>query len=279
MMSIYNEVSGKCSQEVTRAYSTSFYGAIQLLHKDLRQPIHNIYGFVRLADEIVDTFHGHNKVVLLKEFIESTWSAVTNKISLNPILQSFQDVVHQYNIPHHLVEAFLNSMQLDLFKTEYNTPGELNDYIYGSAEVVGLMCLCVFCEGDVAQYEKLKVSASRLGAAFQKVNFLRDMRDDKNNLNRTYFPDLVGSEYDGFVRLQIEDDIESDFSESLCGIRMLPVKARNGVYTAYQYYYTLFKKIKQAKAQTIMEQRVRVPDYQKMMIAVKARMYSRLNLI
>jgi 15-cis-phytoene synthase len=279
MISIYQEVSHQCSKIVTEKYSTSFSSAIQLLHKDIRQPIYDIYGFVRFADEIVDTFHDYDKETLLNDFVQETWNAIEKKISLNPILQSFQQTVHAYNIPKELIEAFLYSMRLDLHKTEYNSVHEMNEYVYGSAEVVGLMCLCVFCEGDMTLYEAMKQPARKLGAAFQKINFLRDIQADFNNLNRTYFPDLDFYHFDRETKQKIEADIEQDFQDSLTGIRQLPWKARFGVYTAYRYYYALFKKIKKLPPQNVLEQRVRVPDYQKAMIVMRAGFSNRLNLI
>jgi phytoene synthase len=279
MMSLYHEVCAKCSQAVTQTYSTSFYSAIKLLHKDMRQPIHGIYGFVRFADEITDTFHDYKKPELLLEFTNCTWSAINDRISMNPILHSLQSVVHKYNIPHLLIKDFLRSMEMDLYKKTYTTNAELDKYIYGSAEVVGLMCLCVFCEGDIALYEKLKESASCLGAAFQKVNFLRDLKADTNNLHRTYFPGLTGAGCSALAKGRIEQDIEEDFRASIAGIRALPAKARYGVYTAYKYYYTLFKKIKNTQPEMILAKRVRVPDYQKIFIMLQAGMYNRLNMI
>ncbi len=279
MMSLFHEVSHQCSQIVTQKYSTSFSGAIGLLHKDLRAPIYDIYGFVRFADEIVDTFHDFDKTILLQEFENDTWKAIDNGISLNPILHSFQHVVRKYNIPAELIKAFLHSMKLDLQKTDYSTVHELDEYIYGSAEVVGLMCLCVFCEGDKDAYDKLKEPARKLGAAFQKINFLRDIQADYNNLNRTYFPDFDYYRFNESTKQKIETDIEQNFKEGLAGIRHLPWKARFGVYTAYRYYYALFKKIKRMKPKMILVQRVRVPDFEKALIIMQAGWYNRFNLI
>lgn len=279
MMSLFHQVCHQCSELVTRRYSTSFSSAIRLLHKDLRKPIFDIYGFVRFADEIVDTFHDHDKELLLKEFTADTWKAIQNGISLNPILHSFQEVVRSYNIPSELITAFLHSMELDLHKTDYDTVHEIDEYIYGSAEVVGLMCLCVFCEGDMALYKKLELPARRLGAAFQKINFLRDIQADFYNLNRTYFPDFDFYKFDETTKQRIEEDIETDFVASLEGIRELPWKARFGVYTAYRYYYTLFRKIRKMQPQKILETRVRVPDYEKLLIMARARVHNQFNLI
>ncbi len=279
MLALYQDVCNECSAIVTQRYSTSFSSAINLLHNDLHKPIHGIYGFVRFADEIVDTFHDYDKEVLLNEFIAETWKAIAQKISLNPILHSFQQVVHKYNIPHELIKSFLYSMDLDLHKTDYNTVHEMNEYVYGSAEVVGLMCLCVFVDGDMALYKQLETSARRLGAAFQKINFLRDIQADYYNLNRTYFPEFDFFKFDLATKRKIEEDIQLDFAASLEGIRGLPWKARYGVYTAYRYYYTLFKKIKRMQPHKVLESRVRVPDYQKIMIMLRARVNHRLNLI
>ncbi len=279
MISLFHQVCHECSEAVTKRYSTSFSSAIKLLHKDLRAPIFDIYGFVRFADEIVDTFHDYDKETLLNDFEVETWKAINTGISLNPILHSFQHVVRKYNIPHDLIVAFLHSMRLDLNKTDYKTVHELNEYVYGSAEVVGLMCLCVFCEGDMQQYEALKGEARSLGAAFQKINFLRDIQADFNNLNRTYFPDFDFYRFDQHTKQRIEEDIEKDFAAALEGIRKLPWKARFGVYTAYRYYYALFEKIKGMQPARVLQQRVRVPDYQKAFIIFSASLNNRLNMI
>jgi phytoene/squalene synthetase len=278
-MSIFHQVSHQCSELVTKKYSTSFSSAIKLLHRDLRKPIYDIYGFVRFADEIVDTFHEFDKAQLLNEFEHETWKAIENGISLNPILHSFQHTARKYNIPHDLIHAFLYSMRLDLQKTDYNTVHEMNEYVYGSAEVVGLMCLCVFCEGDLVAYEDLKEPGRKLGAAFQKINFLRDIQSDYNNLNRTYFPDFDFYHFDQQTKYNIETDIERDFKDALKGVRRLPWKSRLGVYTAYKYYYALFNKIKAMQPKKVLEQRVRVPDYEKLLIMMQAGWHNRFNLI
>ncbi len=243
------------------------------------QPIYGIYGFVRFADEIVDTFHDFDKAALLKRFSDDTWLALEEGISLNPILHSFQKVVGQYNIPHELIKAFLYSMELDLYKTDYATVREMDEYIYGSAEVVGLMCLCVFCEGNTEKYAVLKDSARRLGAAFQKVNFLRDIQADFKSLNRTYFPEFDYYNFNDSAKRRIEENIAADFEAALPGIRQLPWKARFGVYTAYRYYNTLFNKIRHMQPQRVLEQRVRVADHQKLLIVAAAKMRYRLNMI
>lgn len=279
MISIYHEVGHLCSKITTNMYSTSFSSAIRLLHKDIRQPIYDIYGFVRFADEIVDTFHEYDKPMLLKEFKEDTWKAIDRKISLNPVLHSFQAAVHQYNIPHDLISAFLHSMEMDLDKSDYHNTTELSEYIYGSAEVVGLMCLCVFCEGDIAQYERLKEPARKLGAAFQKINFLRDIQADYQTLSRTYFPGFNFYNFDEETKQQIEEDIAADFDAAVEGIRQLPWKARFGVYTAYKYYHTLFKKIRKMHPKKVLNERVRVPDIQKAYIVLAAGCYNKFNLI
>ncbi|MDE3235834.1 MAG: phytoene/squalene synthase family protein [Bacteroidota bacterium] len=277
-MKLFDEVSEDCSRNTTEKYSTSFSSAINLLHKDLRTPIYNIYGFVRFADEIVDTFHDHNKAALLASFKQQTYEAIQQRISLNPILHSFQLTVNQYNIDLDLIEAFLHSMEMDLEKRVYNKAG-YEEYIYGSAEVVGLMCLYVFCEGDKKLYEHLKPAARSLGAAFQKVNFLRDVKADFEGLNRMYFP---GCDFRNFTyadKKLIETDIQKDFDDAYAGILQLPMKARFGVYVAYKYYASLFNKIKKVKPQRILQERIRIPDYGKIFILAKAGIRSQLNLL
>lgn len=277
MIKLFHDVSQQCSKAVTEKYSTSFSSAIRLLHPDLRTPIYNIYGFVRFADEIVDTFHQYRKEELLTEFRQDTYAAIERGISLNPILHSFQITVREYNISHDLIEAFLNSMEMDLSKTTYNSNG-YKEYIYGSAEVVGLMCLYVFCEGDRNMYNDLKPSAQALGAAFQKVNFLRDVKADYEQLNRAYFPEVDFKNFTPTMKRQIEEDISRDFENAYEGILNLPHKARFGVYVAYKYYLSLFKKIKRTTPASIMEQRIRIPNYGKAYIVAKAGLRSQLNL-
>ena len=277
-MQHFHDVSQACSKNTTEKYSTSFSSAIKLLHKDLRQPIFNIYGFVRFADEIVDTFHEHDKGLLLNEFKTATYEAIQRGISLNPILHSFQLTVNKFNIDHKLIEAFLYSMELDLNERKYDRAG-YEEYIYGSAEVVGLMCLYVFCEGNEIIYEQLKPAAKSLGAAFQKVNFLRDLKADYEGLERVYFPNCDFRNFTKQDKINIETDIQKDFDDAYLGIVNLPIKARFGVYVAYKYYLSLFKKIKQLQPQNIMLQRVRIPDYGKMYIVAKAGLRSQLNLL
>lgn len=275
---LFHRVSHECSRYVTIRYSTSFSSAIKLLHRDLRQPIFNIYGFVRFADEIVDTFHEHDKQDLLQQFKKETFDAIERGISLNPILNSFQQTVNDFKIDHHLIHAFFSSMESDLTQNQYDRQG-YEEYIYGSAEVVGLMCLYVFCEGDSAQYQSLKKPAQALGAAFQKVNFLRDIKADFVDLSRIYFP---GCDFHNFTeqdKQQIQEDIEADFKEAYKGILHLPIKAKFGVYVAYKYYYSLFKKIKQIEPRYILQTRIRIPNYHKAYIVIRAGVKNRLNLL
>lgn len=278
MIALFHKVSEQCSKLTTQAYSTSFASSIRLLHKDLQAPIHNIYGFVRFADEIVDTFHDYDKITLLTEFERETYAAIERGISLNPILHSFQQTVRKYHITKDLVDAFFKSMAMDLEKTAYDSAG-YDEYIYGSAEVVGLMCLHVFCDGDTKQYNHLKPFAQSLGAAFQKVNFLRDLRADYLQLNRVYFPHCDFRNFTHDDKMNIEQDIQNDFDLAYKGIVQLPLKARFGVYVAYKYYLSLFRKIKQLQPQSVMQQRIRIPDYHKVMILAKASVRSRLNMM
>ena len=278
MMNLFHEVSQDCSRITTEKYSTSFSSAIRLLHKDLRTPICNIYGFVRFADEIVDTFHGYDKAMLFEEFKKETYDAIERGISLNPILHSFQMTVNQYKIDHALIDAFLYSMELDLGKHTYDRAG-YETYIYGSAEVVGLMCLYIFCAGNQAQYDALKPAAKSLGSAFQKVNFLRDVKADFEGLDRMYFPDCDFANFTQADKLAIEQDIQKDFDEAYAGILNLPIKARFGVYVAYKYYLSLFKKIQRLEPAHILESRIRIPDYGKAFILAKAGIRSQLNIM
>jgi len=278
MMNLFHEVSQDCSRITTEKYSTSFSSAIKLLHKDLRSPIFNIYGFVRFADEIVDTFHEYDKSALLNEFKQSSYDAIEKGISLNPILHSFQLTVHEFGIDRSLIDAFLYSMQLDLDKRKYDKVG-YEEYIYGSAEVVGLMCLFVFCEGNGSLYESLKPYARSLGAAFQKVNFLRDLKADYEGLGRVYFPGCDFRNFTAADKASIEADIQKDFDHAYEGVLKLPVKARFGVYVAYKYYLSLFRKIKRIPPQNILDDRIRIPDYGKFFILAKAGVRSQLNLL
>jgi phytoene synthase len=277
-MELFQDVSSECSKVTTERYSTSFSSAIRLLHKDLRKPIYNIYGFVRFADEIVDTFHEHDKFTLLNEFKKETYAAIERGISLNPILNSFQQIVNEFEIEHDLIEAFFNSMESDLTNQRYDNIGYSN-YIYGSAEVVGLMCLHVFCDGNKKQYAHLKPYAQALGAAFQKVNFLRDIKADSQQLKRTYFPGVDFNDFTLDKKAEIENDIEKDFQSAFDGIMQLPVKARFGVYVAYKYYLSLFKIIKNAQPEILLENRIRIPNYSKAFIVMRAGLRSQLNML
>ncbi|MBC8051585.1 MAG: phytoene/squalene synthase family protein [Sphingobacteriaceae bacterium] len=271
--------ASKCSDSVTKQYSTSFYSAIQLLKLDIRNPICSIYGMVRLADEIVDTFHEFDKKQLLDDFRKDTYRAISEGISLNPILHSFQQTVRKYNIGFDLIDAFFDSMAKDLDTSVYSTDEAYQKYIYGSAEVVGLMCLSVFCEGNKDTYDSLKRYAQALGSAFQKINFLRDLRSDIDDLNRSYFPGLKSRIFSNSIKEKIESDIESDFKLGYEGIKKLPLNSRFGVYVAYRYYLALFNKVKRTNSATIMEKRIRIPNHLKMVIVLKAGLRSQLNLI
>jgi 15-cis-phytoene synthase len=275
---IYNTISKDCSKNIAKKFSTSFYSAIKLLHKDLQQPICDIYGFVRLADEIVDTFHEYDKQVLFDDFKKQTYTAIDLKISLNPVLQSFQQTVNTYHIGKDLIDAFLHSMELDLSKKIYSQK-EYETYIYGSAEVVGLMCLCIFCNGNKETYNQLLPYAKKLGAAFQKINFLRDIKADAEGLQRMYFPDCDFKNFTPKDKERIEKDIAKDFEEGLAGIKMLPQKARFGVYVAYEYYIGLFKKIKTQSPDAILNNRIRISNHIKAMIVANAGIKYKLNLL
>jgi phytoene synthase len=275
---VFNKACYDCSRAVTLNYSTSFSSAIKMLHADLRTPIFNIYGFVRLADEIVDTFHAHDKPLLLAQFKQETFDAIARGISLNPILNAFQKTVTEFGIDHKLIQAFFKSMESDLTENAYDRQG-YEEYIYGSAEVVGLMCLYVFCEGDRTVYKKLQGPARALGAAFQKVNFLRDIKADFQDLSRLYFPGCNFHNFTAADKQQIESDIEQDFQNAYYGILSLPMKARFGVYVAYKYYYSLFGKIKSTHHRHILQKRIRIANYQKAYIVLRAGVKNRLRLI
>ncbi len=275
---LYNQVTAETSKQTTLMYSSSFSSAIKLLHKDLRQPIYDVYGLVRYADEIVDTFHDFDKAKLLAQFKIDTYTAIEQGVSLNPILHRFQLTFRKYNIGQDLVEAFFNSMEMDLSKQDYDAAAYQN-YIYGSAEVVGLMCLHIFCDGNKEKYEQLRSSAQSLGAAFQKVNFLRDIKADFEGLERMYFPNCDFTNFKPEDKQAIEADIQADFAAALKGIKVLPIKARFGVYVAYKYYYTLYKKIRNTQHDSILHTRIRIPDYGKLFILAKAKIRSQLNLL
>tara|TARA_R110001632_G_scaffold23425_4_gene66324 strand:- start:2504 stop:3346 length:843 start_codon:yes stop_codon:yes gene_type:complete len=280
MKELFDQVSFDTSKLVTKKYSTSFSLAVKMLSPTIRSAIYNIYGFVRFADEIVDTFHDYKKEELLNDFEKEYYKALENGISLNPILNSFQTTVKQYSIPNELVAAFLKSMRADLSKTTYQTQEEYNEYIYGSADVVGLMCLKVFVDGDDEKYDELKEAAMRLGSAFQKVNFLRDLKDDFELLNRSYFPNVdltsLDTESKQLIIQEIEDDFEFAFTN---GILKLPVEAKFGVYMAYRYYRRLLKKLSNIPSSEILETRVRISDPMKINLLARSYVKYKLNMI
>lgn len=259
MKTLFDKLSIDCSRLVTNTYSTSFSAGIRFLHKDIRNPVYSIYAFARLADEIVDSFHDFNKEKILEKFTEDTYESIREKISLNPVLNSFQETVTKYHIQLELIEQFLYSMKMDLYKNSY-TKDDYSKYILGSAEVVGLMCLKVFTSNDEKLYEELKPYAMKLGSVFQKVNFLRDLKMDFSELNRSYFPELNPLNFSNEDKRKIEMEIESEFDEALEGISRLPETSRRGVYLAYVYYTKLFKKIKKLSAKEIMKRRIRVSN-------------------
>jgi phytoene/squalene synthetase len=278
MKQLFDDISQEMSALTTKRYSTSFSLGISFLQKGLHKPIYSIYGFVRFADEIVDSFHGFDKETLLAEFKTETYKSIAQGISLNPILNSFQWAVNKYQIPLDLIETFLNSMEMDLGNQIYDK-ATYEKYILGSAEVVGLMCLKVFVNGDEAEYENLKPSAMKLGSAFQKINFLRDLKADYQELGRTYFPGIDMQEFNATVKKEIEADIEKDFTAGYEGILKLPKEARFGVYMAYKYYFKLFKKIKTKSAHSILNERIRIPNYRKVRILFTSYLRHNLNLL
>jgi 15-cis-phytoene synthase len=279
MKSIFDDVSFICSKQVTKSYSTSFSSAVRMLAPTIRQDIYNIYGFVRFADEIVDTFHDYDKEALFNQFSNNLELALSQKISLNPVLNAFQHTVNKYDIPRDLIDAFMKSMRLDLHKTVYETHEDYKEYIYGSADVVGLMCLKVFVNGNQQQYDELKDSAMRLGSAFQKVNFLRDLKADFESLNRTYFPNTDLNQLDEASKMEIIKEIEADFQAGFEGIQKLPIEAKFGVYTAYVYYRKLLTKLKNTPSTAIKNTRIRVPDYEKVGLLAKCYINYRFNTI
>jgi len=278
MKELFDKVALKCSQMTTHAYSTSFSLGIKCLDKSIRKPICAIYGFVRFADEIVDTFHDYDKSKLLEEFKKDTYKAIDQGISLNPILHSFQMTVNEYKIDHKLIDQFLYSMEMDLTEKEHD-PESFETYVLGSAEVVGLMCLHVFCTGNKTKYEELKPYAMKLGSAFQKINFLRDLKDDYENMGRTYFPSIEMDEFNDALKAKIEDGIEEDFRMGYEGIKRLPQCAKFGVYLAYVYYYSLFKKIRKTTSSHVMSERIRIANPIKVMILFSTYLKHRLKLI
>lgn len=278
MKALFDEVSVLCSKLTTKRYSTSFSLGILFLKKPLRNPIYSIYGFVRFADEIVDSFDGYDKKYLLDKFKSDLYEAIEQRISLNPILNSFQQVVHQYNIDIELINVFLDSMEMDLEKQFY-VKENYEKYILGSAEVVGLMCLKVFLNGNQEKYEELKPYAMKLGAAFQKINFLRDLKDDYQTLGRTYFPNVDMTEFTLQAKREIEAEIAQDFKEALVGIKKLPVSSKGGVYLAYVYYLTLFKKIKRVSVDRVLVERIRVSNGEKFALMFKSMLQFKTNML
>lgn len=278
MKALYDNVSIATSKITTKTYSTSFSLGITFLNKEIQNPIYAIYGFVRVADEIVDTFHEFDKRQLLDDFRKDTFKAIEQGISTNPILESFQWVVNKYDIPHELISTFLDSMEMDLRDVEYDQ-NTYEKYILGSAEVVGLMCLCVFVDGNKALYEILKPYAMKLGSAFQKINFLRDINDDYNTLGRSYFPNIDLENFDEYTKTEIIEDIEKDFQKGYEGILQLPKKARFGVYVAYIYYYRLLLKIKTTHASELFKSRIRIPNSQKYALFAKSLVKDKLNML
>ena len=278
MKLLFDNVSVQCSKIATRAYSTSFTLGIYFLKIRLRNPIYSIYGFVRFADEIVDSFHGYDKKYLLEKFKSDTYEAIEQGISLNPVLNSFQHVVNQYKIDKTLIEAFLASMEMDLDKQNYSKE-KYDEYILGSAEVVGLMCLHVFTEGNAKLYEELKPFAMKLGAAFQKVNFLRDLKADYTELNRSYFPGIDLEKFSIKAKREIENEIENDFKEALTGIKKLPTSSKGGVYLAYVYYRSLFNKIKRMPAERILTERIRISNGGKLRLMANSMFQYKMNML
>lgn len=279
MKNIFDIISKRCSKEITESYSTSFSLATRMLSTEIRQDIYNIYGFVRLADEIVDSFHDYDKETLFQRFEKDLENALDEKISLNPVLNAFQETVHNYNIDLEFIEAFMQSMRWDLSKKVYKTHSEYKNYIYGSADVVGLMCLRVFVKGDNDLFDELKTSAMALGSAFQKVNFLRDLKTDYELLERSYFPDVNLKELDEMSKQKIIDEIETDFKNGLIGIFKLPDTAKFGVYTAYKYYLRLLKKLKRVPSVEIKNKRIRVANIQKVDVLARSYVRYRFNIL
>lgn len=278
MKKLFDELSFSVSKATTQKYSTSFSLGILALKPSIRWAIYAIYGYVRLADEIVDSFHGYDKENLLRSLKVQTQEAIDHKISLNPILQAFQETVNKYNIDKSLIDQFLHSMEMDLQKIDYNSD-LYKEYIFGSAEVVGLMCLQVFTEGNKQQYEELKPYAMKLGSAFQKINFLRDLKDDYQVLGRTYFPNVDMKKFDSDIKKKIEDEIHEEFKEALIGIKKLPNSSMFGVYLAYKYYISLFDKIKNKSAKEVLSSRTRVPNFQKIILAFTSYLRYKVTLI
>jgi phytoene synthase len=278
VLQTFNDISHACSKLTTERYSTSFSNAIRMLHADLREPVYNVYGFVRFADEIVDTFHDFDKEQLLAAFKEETYHALETGISLNPILHSFQLTVNKYGIDKKLVADFFTGMEMDISNKRYDRAG-YESYIYGSAETVGLICLYIFCGGDKTMYEKLRPAAQSLGAAFQKINFLRDIKADHEQLSRTYFPGVNFKNFTEEDKQSIEADISADLEKAYSGVLQLPAKARFGVYLAYKYYYSLFKKICRSQPASLLQSRIRINNTFKTLIFLRAGFRNSFNLL
>jgi len=278
MKLLFDDYSRKASRHVTKKYSTSFYAGVRALDKKIRDDVYNIYGFVRFADEIVDSFHDFDKAELLEEFKNDTYKAIDRKVSLNPILNSFQTTIHKYNIDLKLIEQFLFSMAMDLEDIEYDKQ-KYEQYILGSAEVVGLMCLKIFVYGDEGEYEKLKPYAMKLGSSFQKINFLRDLNADFNELGRIYFPNLESGELTLENKIQIEEEIQQEFEDALIGIKMLPKSSRFGVYVSYKYYVKLLKKIQRKTANELLQERIRIANKTKVFVFAKSFLRNSLNIL
>ena len=279
MIHLFDEVAFECSQKVTNGYSTSFSSAVRMLAPSIRPAIHSIYGFVRFADEVVDTFHHKDKKLLLDKFEWDLYQAIEMGISLNPILHSFQKTIKEYNIDIELVDAFLKSMRMDIEKKDYKTKEEYQEYIYGSADVVGLMCLKVFVDGSDEEYQKLKPTAMKLGSAFQKVNFLRDLKNDAEILERSYFPEVDLKNLSPEVKTKIVSEIKADFDAAYEGIKQLPASSKFGVYTAYRYYKQLLKKLQKTPSNKLMETRIRVSDYHKYGLLMQSYLNIKLNIV
>lgn len=278
MKELFDDVSIRCSRLTTKAYSTSFSLGIYCLEKSLQDPIYAIYGFVRFADEIVDTFHGYNKADLLKRFSAETYTAIDERISLNPILNAFQSTVNKFSIDHDLIARFLKSMEMDLYRSTYDDAA-FREYVLGSAEVVGLMCLKVFCKGDQSSYKRLQPYAMSLGSAFQKINFLRDLNADYVGMGRVYFPGIEMEKFDDATKRLIEESIFKDFEHAYQGIKQLPRGARLGVYIAYVYYLALFKKIRNTPSHKVLQARIRIPNPHKAQLLAYSYFKHQLNLI
>lgn len=279
MIHLFDEVAYECSQKVTNGYSTSFSSAVRMLAPSIRPAVHSVYGFVRFADEVVDTFHEKDKKLLLDKFEWDLYQSLEMGISLNPILHAFQKTIKEYNIDIELVDAFLKSMRMDIEKKEYKTQKEYQDYIYGSADVVGLMCLKIFVNGSNEEYEKLKPTAMKLGSAFQKVNFLRDLKNDSEILERSYFPGVDLKNLSPDVKMKIVSEIKADFDAAYEGIKQLPTSSKFGVYTAFRYYKQLLKKLQKTPSNKLMETRVRVSDYHKFGLLIQSYLNIKLNIV